>query len=278
MISTTARPYIEASVPVLREHGLAITTRFYARMFKAHPELKNLFNMGNQAIGAQQQSLAGEPLVYGTWSDWTEPVRVGDRTSLFMTNATRDSRLTRGVAQATAEVYHMYYGHYRADRLLLEPGDGVHARVDVPEGFVLFDTQTLDEEGMRRYITNQTPPGEQTPEGVSWAPTELDVSLAAFVLDVSDLPLTRQSALGETEVIRQVVIRTPDGRLEARRPSAEVERPEYKAAENSSIAGQVVDLRLPDQDRPRRRGGTPFGGRFGGGGEGGEGAREREGP
>ncbi|RRS03875.1 flavohemoprotein [Aquabacterium soli] len=64
MISTAARPYIEASVPVLREHGLAITTRFYARMFDAHPELNNLFNMGNQASGAQQQSLASAVFAY----------------------------------------------------------------------------------------------------------------------------------------------------------------------------------------------------------------------
>jgi nitric oxide dioxygenase len=64
MISTAARPYIQASVPVLREHGLAITTRFYARMFDAHPELKNLFNMGNQASGAQQQSLAAAVFAY----------------------------------------------------------------------------------------------------------------------------------------------------------------------------------------------------------------------
>lgn len=64
MISTAARPYIDASVPVLREHGLAITTRFYARMFQAHPELNNLFNMGNQANGAQQQSLASAVFAY----------------------------------------------------------------------------------------------------------------------------------------------------------------------------------------------------------------------
>jgi nitric oxide dioxygenase len=47
MISAASRPYIDASVPVLREHGLAITTVFYRNMFAAHPELTNLFNMGN---------------------------------------------------------------------------------------------------------------------------------------------------------------------------------------------------------------------------------------
>jgi nitric oxide dioxygenase len=64
MISAASRPYIDASVPVLREHGLAITTVFYRNMFAAHPELTNLFNMGNQAAGKQQQSLASAVFAY----------------------------------------------------------------------------------------------------------------------------------------------------------------------------------------------------------------------
>ena len=64
MVSAAARPYIDASVPVLREHGLDITRTFYRNMFQAHPELKNLFNMGNQASGVQQQSLASAVFAY----------------------------------------------------------------------------------------------------------------------------------------------------------------------------------------------------------------------
>lgn len=64
MVSAVARPYIDASVPVLREHGLAITRTFYSNMFAAHPELTNLFNMGNQANGSQQQSLASAVFAY----------------------------------------------------------------------------------------------------------------------------------------------------------------------------------------------------------------------
>jgi nitric oxide dioxygenase len=64
MVSAVARPYIDASVPVLREHGLAITRTFYRNMFAAHPELTNLFNMGNQASGVQQQSLAAAVFAY----------------------------------------------------------------------------------------------------------------------------------------------------------------------------------------------------------------------
>lgn len=64
MLSTTARPYIDASVPVLREHGLAITQHFYAGLFQEHPGLRNTFNMANQANGLQQQSLAAAVFAY----------------------------------------------------------------------------------------------------------------------------------------------------------------------------------------------------------------------
>ncbi|CAG9174575.1 globin domain-containing protein [Cupriavidus pampae] len=64
MLSAASRPYIDASIPVLREHGTAITTRFYADMFAARPELTRLFNMGNQANGSQQQSLASGLFAY----------------------------------------------------------------------------------------------------------------------------------------------------------------------------------------------------------------------
>jgi nitric oxide dioxygenase len=64
MISEASRPYIDASVPVLRQHGLTITKLFYENMFAAHPELTRIFNMGNQASGAQQQSLASAVFAY----------------------------------------------------------------------------------------------------------------------------------------------------------------------------------------------------------------------
>jgi len=64
MVSAASRPYIDASVPVLKEHGVTITRTFYRNMFAAHPELTNLFNMGNQANGAQQQSLAAAVFAY----------------------------------------------------------------------------------------------------------------------------------------------------------------------------------------------------------------------
>ena len=73
MLSATAKPYIDASVPVLREHGLAITTVFYKNMLTAHPELNNLFNLGNQANGSQQQSLASAVFAYAANIEMRQP-------------------------------------------------------------------------------------------------------------------------------------------------------------------------------------------------------------
>lgn len=64
MLSAASKPYIDASVPVLRQHGVAITKVFYRNLFIEYPELKNLFNMGNQAQGIQQQSLAAAVFAY----------------------------------------------------------------------------------------------------------------------------------------------------------------------------------------------------------------------
>ncbi|KAB2967734.1 MAG: hypothetical protein F9K15_11975 [Zoogloea sp.] len=74
MLSLTARPLIEATVPVLLAHGEAITRHFYERMFSHHPELKNLFNMGNQATGDQAQALAGSVYAFAAHMDKPEVI------------------------------------------------------------------------------------------------------------------------------------------------------------------------------------------------------------
>ncbi|GHI00127.1 NO-inducible flavohemoprotein [Neobacillus kokaensis] len=54
---------VKATLPVVKEHGEAITKRFYKRMFANHPELKNIFNMTHQITGHQPKALADA--VYG---------------------------------------------------------------------------------------------------------------------------------------------------------------------------------------------------------------------
>lgn len=54
---------IKQTLPVVKEHGEAITKRFYYRLFEHHPELKNIFNMTHQITGHQPKALADA--VYG---------------------------------------------------------------------------------------------------------------------------------------------------------------------------------------------------------------------
>lgn len=50
---------VKATLPLVGAHIGEITAEFYRRMFANHPELlRNLFNRGNQAQGAQQRALA----------------------------------------------------------------------------------------------------------------------------------------------------------------------------------------------------------------------------
>lgn len=58
MVSPKTLAIVKATVPVLEEHGTAITTVFYKNMFNEHPELLDIFNETNQKLGRQQTALA----------------------------------------------------------------------------------------------------------------------------------------------------------------------------------------------------------------------------
>ncbi|NOU93949.1 NO-inducible flavohemoprotein [Paenibacillus sp. LMG 31456] len=58
MLSEKTILTIKSTVPVLEVHGMAITKKFYERLFTHHPELLNIFNHANQKQGKQQAALA----------------------------------------------------------------------------------------------------------------------------------------------------------------------------------------------------------------------------
>lgn len=60
---------VKSTVPVLKENGVLLTTHFYERMFKYNPELKHIFNMGNQQNKKQQTALAMAVLAYAEHID-----------------------------------------------------------------------------------------------------------------------------------------------------------------------------------------------------------------
>lgn len=69
MLDQTIRQLVKATAPVLKEHGVALTRHFYARMFKHNPELKQVFNQGHQQSGSQQLALAMAVAAYAEHID-----------------------------------------------------------------------------------------------------------------------------------------------------------------------------------------------------------------
>ena len=64
MLTQKTKDIVKATAPVLAEHGNDIIKCFYKRMFEAHPELNNVFNMAHQEQGQQQQALARAVYAY----------------------------------------------------------------------------------------------------------------------------------------------------------------------------------------------------------------------
>lgn len=60
-LSTETKQIVSATKPVLEEHGLAITTRMYERLFTEHPEVEAMFS---GAAPGQPERLAGAVLAY----------------------------------------------------------------------------------------------------------------------------------------------------------------------------------------------------------------------
>jgi len=69
MVTEEQKSLIKATVPFLRTNGVELTDHFYRRMFLHNPELKHVFNMGNQSNGKQQTALAMAVLAYADHID-----------------------------------------------------------------------------------------------------------------------------------------------------------------------------------------------------------------
>ncbi|MCE5011191.1 globin domain-containing protein [Staphylococcus warneri] len=74
MLSEREKDVVKETVPVLQNKGVEITSNFYARMFKQHPELKNMFNQTNQQRGLQSTALAQSVLAAAVNIDHLEAI------------------------------------------------------------------------------------------------------------------------------------------------------------------------------------------------------------
>ncbi|WVR04186.1 hypothetical protein IAU60_001186 [Kwoniella sp. DSM 27419] len=68
------REIIKATVPVLAEHGVTITTHFYKNMIRAHPELREVFSESAQKMGHQPRALASAVYAYACNIDDLTPL------------------------------------------------------------------------------------------------------------------------------------------------------------------------------------------------------------
>lgn len=64
LLSPESEAVVKATAGVVAENANAITARFYPHMFAANPELLNVFNQANQAIGEQPRALAASVVAY----------------------------------------------------------------------------------------------------------------------------------------------------------------------------------------------------------------------
>ena len=63
-MNTSQKELVKATVPILKSSGNDLITYFYQRMLTNNPDLKDIFNMANQASGKQQNALTGAVLAY----------------------------------------------------------------------------------------------------------------------------------------------------------------------------------------------------------------------
>ncbi len=57
MLDTQTIAIVKSTIPAIAATGPKLTAHFYDRMFKQHPELKDIFNMTNQMNGDQREAL-----------------------------------------------------------------------------------------------------------------------------------------------------------------------------------------------------------------------------
>ena len=177
---------------------------------------------------ADQQALAGEPLVHSDWSSWTAPTTVPPRRAYFVTSASDASEFAGGEPRAGVELYEMYYGYYRKATVSLGPGDRAVGRTDLPATLLLVDPAAASRDAIERYneeLAQAADRGDSSaeplPAGVSRAPASLAIELDAALLDVARSVLTVEGPFGREENPLEVVFRAGDGTVVVRDPAAD---------------------------------------------------------
>jgi hemoglobin-like flavoprotein len=73
-LSPETMAIVKATAPALQQHGVAITTRMYERLF-VDPEIKGLFDMAAHASGEQPKRLAAAILAFSQNVDRLDSIK-----------------------------------------------------------------------------------------------------------------------------------------------------------------------------------------------------------
>ena len=69
MLDNRTIEIVKSTLPLLENAGVEVTDHFYKRMFSHNPELKDIFNLANQATGRQQFALFSAVAMYAKHID-----------------------------------------------------------------------------------------------------------------------------------------------------------------------------------------------------------------
>ncbi|MBA8953083.1 globin domain-containing protein [Actinomadura namibiensis] len=172
---------VRAPLPAVAAHGTEITGRFYPSMFAAHPELRDLFNQGNQANGEQRRALAGSVAAFAAQlcgldipvSQQRTLSRIAHKHASFSVRPEQYTIVGRHLLEAVADVL----------------GEAVTPEIHAAWSKVywLFATLLVAEEARLHQRAHLDPAGLYRPWRVTGRRDEAD-DVVAFVLEPGGVP------------------------------------------------------------------------------------------
>lgn len=244
--------------------------------------------VNNPLFGAslipEQQTLAANSLVYGEYSEWSEPVEVDVLSEFFITGASEAIPPASVQPSASAELYELYYGSYHLANVGVTPGDIFAAEIKVPE-LPIYDLPKLgamfpEDKGIpgqapapglapapgpgtppRRLIApgsteSPTPtPGTAKPENdgiarIDGAPfvlgkKSLVAGVASVFLDAQRLIVPGQTLTNQQREVVAAILRDPNGRIVARSPEADKRSIRYQRIQAYLKAEKLAKVPAP---------------------------------
>lgn len=257
-----------------------VTYRYQMRLAIVNP----LFARGGE-LRPEDQPKARDAMMYTQVSDWSEPVTVDPEVLYFITTAQGKGGLNT-ISTAKAEMYKFTWGYWRKGSVSMEPGDGLAARLSVPDSEKIIAEHAPAEQPNNPPGAPAAPPGGRqpvapggglgpaperplpAPGGGAPKPGDKDkpagtlptkdevVSVDAFLLDITTPPEVVTGLGGAASASAQVFMREPDGRIVVRIPERQKNDEIYKRIARSADKGELqIKGLLDDQgkaaDKPK---------------------------